>query len=313
MEEDIVAEISLKDETFSNQSPVTSNQLPVTSNQQSASGYQQLALSIQISLKELTYCIFDTSRNKFVALESYRLHDVYNAFQLAERLSAISYLLSATGKIKLNTENWKRKTVIYINQKSTLVPLPLFDVNDQETYFNFNHTLDDSEDLYCDRLNNLNAYNLYAVPTMIKNKLREVFGEHKLYHYMTTLVESLLIYNKNKSEEKQVFLNSGKGTFDIIVIEGNNLIYNNTFEFQTAEDLIYYLLFALQQLKLNPETIDLTLMGEIEKNTPLFEVIYKYVRNVSFIKRNERFQYSYLFEKIPQHGYFNLFNSMLME
>jgi hypothetical protein len=289
MEEVIVPEISLKDESLDINNSADYN------------------LSIQVSQKEFTYCVLDTVRNKFLAFESFKLHDTYNPYQLSERLDELVL------REKWLSGNYKTKKIIYINQKSTLVPVPLFDANDQETYFSFNHTLDDSEDLYCDKLNNLNAYNLYAVPTVIKNKLRELFGQHKLYHHITALVETLLIYYKNKPEEKLVFLNAGKGIFDLIVTEGNKLIYNNTFEFQTPEDLIYYLLFALEQLKLNPETISLILMGEIEKNTALFDIIFKYVRNISFIKRNESFQYSYLLDKLSPHSYFSLFNSNLFE
>ena len=289
MEEVFVPELSLRDESLDINNTADYN------------------LSIQLSLKEFTYSVLDKTRNKFLAFESYKLQDTYNSYKLSEKLDEIIL------KEKWLSGNFKSKKIIIINQKSTLVPLPLFDVNDQETYFNFNHSLDDSEDLYCDKLNNLNAYNLYAVPTLVKTKLRELFGQHKLYHYMTTLVETLLLYNKNKPEEKKVFLNAGKGIFDIILLEGNSLIYNNTFDFHTPEDLIYYLLFALQQLKLNPETTSLLLMGEIEKNAPLFDIIYKYIRNISFIKRTETFHYSYLFDKVSPHNYFNLFNSNLIE
>ena len=289
MEELIVPEISLKDESLD------------------VNNTADYSLSIQISLKEFTYCVLDTVRNKFLAFESFKLIDTYNPYQLSERIDEI--ILKETWLSSV----FKSKRILYINQKSTLVPVPLFDVNDQETYFSFNHTLVDSEDLYCDKLNHLNAYNLFAVPTLIKNKLREHFGQHKLYHYMTSLVESLLIYYKNTPEEKKIFLNAGKATFDIVLTEGNSLVYNNTFDFQSPEDLIYYLLFTLQQLKLNPETTDLVLMGELEKNTALYDIIYKYVRNVSFIKRNDAFQYSYMFDKLSPHSYFNLLNSNLLE
>ena len=289
MEETLTPEISLLDESL---------------NKSDNSIYK---LGIHISLTEITYCILDTVRNKYLAFEKYKLNDVYNAYLLAEKLEEIF------SQNKWLTRNFKATKIIYINSKSTLVPVPLFDVNDQETYFNFNHTLDDSEDLYCDKLANLNAYNLYAVPTVIKSKLRELFDNFKLTHYLTELLETLLILNKNKTEGKKIFINVNHTNFDLILLEGNDLKYNNTFQYHTPEDFIYYVLFALQQLELNPENVEITLMGEINKQSKLYEVLYNYVRNISFIKRNDSFEYSYLFDKLLPQEYLNLLNLNLSE
>jgi hypothetical protein len=263
-------------------------------------------LNIELSLNELAYCIYDSERNKFIALENYKIKEVYNPYKLSEAIEEIFL------ENKWLSGNFKETRIVYINNKSTLVPVPLYDAKEEEIYFNFNHEQDDGEDVYCDKMINLNAYNLYAIPSVIRSKLRELLQEFQLHHYMTTLIESLLILNKNKLSEKNIFINVNNNCFDIILLEENKLLYNNTFQYQTAEDFIYYLLYVLQQLELNPEQISVTLMGEIEKQTPLYDIIYKYIRNINFMKRNESFQYSYVIDKISAHNYFNLFNMSLV-
>jgi hypothetical protein len=74
---------------------------------------------------------------------------------------------------------------------------------------------------------------------------------------------------------------------DIIVIANKKLLFYNSFNFNTKEDFIYYVLFVIEQLKLDVETIKLKLFGNIEEDDQLFNVCFKYVRNVSvFVPSN---------------------------
>ncbi len=64
----------------------------------------------------------------------------------------------------------------------------------------------------------------------------------------------------------------------------------NSFEFNSPEDFVYYILFCLEQLKMNPETIDLFVSGTIEKEDPNYSILFKYVRNVSFFNSKVTFE-----------------------
>jgi hypothetical protein len=61
----------------------------------------------------------------------------------------------------------------------------------------------------------------------------------------------------------------------------NKLMFYNRFDFATKEDVIYYLLFTIDQLKLNPEEIPVVITGNISEDNDNYKIIYKYVRNVS--------------------------------
>jgi len=82
----------------------------------------------------------------------------------------------------------------------------------------------------------------------------------------------------------------------------------NSFEYQTKEDFIYYILFTAEQLKLNPETFKLQLLGEISEESDLFKIAYRYIRNISLMnvfhtqKHND-------FSTLENLKYFILFNS----
>mgnify|MGYP000967435394 CR=1 FL=1 len=74
-----------------------------------------------------------------------------------------------------------------------------------------------------------------------------------------------------------------KNKFEIIVVQNQKLLLFNSFDFVTKEDFIYYLLFTTEQLNLNPENFKVQLLGVISEDSELFEIAYKYVRNVSIL------------------------------
>ena len=94
----------------------------------------------------------------------------------------------------------------------------------------------------------------------------------------------------------------------MIVIEGNNLKFYNSFAYDTKEDLAYYVLFVFEQLKLNPESMALQIMGEIERKSDNYSFLYQYIRNFGFVNRNVGFDYSYYIEELPGHFHYNLFS-----
>ena len=69
--------------------------------------------------------------------------------------------------------------------------------------------------------------------------------------------------------------------FEIVIVENGQLRLYNTFEFSTKEDFIYYILFTAEQLEMNPEEFPIEIIGNIDENNELFQITYKYVRDVS--------------------------------
>ena len=116
----------------------------------------------------------------------------------------------------------------------------------------------------------------------INNYLLDQFSTFNYKHVNTILVSKLLELSKN-IDEKQVFVHFSKNKFEIIVVQNQKLLLFNSFDFVTKEDFIYYLLFTTEQLNLNPEHFKVQLLGFISEDSELFEIAYKYVRNVSLL------------------------------
>jgi hypothetical protein len=94
----------------------------------------------------------------------------------------------------------------------------------------------------------------------------------------------------------------------IINIQNGKLFFFNTFRYNTKEDFIYYLLFVMQQLHLSPDVQELLILGEIEKNSSLTEMIFKYIKKPLFGEKSNMYKFDIVFNEIPPHHFYNLLN-----
>lgn len=263
------------------------------------SSYQ---LILQISLNEMQITVNDRSKNKYIALEKYTFSNVYNFDAVAELFDIL--LKEST----LIDHKFQSVVCTIINNLSTLVPNPLFEEERKKMYLKFNATLEGNEFIAVDDIKSLEAKNIFAVPSSLKAKLDHQFPTIRYHHTSSTLINSLFADNKNK-DGKKLFLHVQSAHFEVVVIENKNLLFYNTFNHYSSEDFIYYLLFVCEQLHLNPEQIEVIVLGEIEKNSAIYSIAQKYIRNLKFGERSDNSDYSYQLQTLPKHFYYTLFNS----
>ena len=49
----------------------------------------------------------------------------------------------------------------------------------------------------------------------------------------------------------------------------------------------------------------------IEKSSPHYELLFRYIRHIDFATRNEAVHYSHVFDDIPGHAWYSLLNPVL--
>lgn len=243
-----------------------------------------LELSIQISLSGLSFCILQRDTNTISVLKDINFEKKLNPLQVLDRLKHL-----------FNTENvtensYSAITIIHGNDLSTLVPKPLFIEDCIADYLKFNSKILKSDFIAFDEVLINDSVNIYVPYININNFIYDQFGAFTFKHTSTVLIEEILHIEKNTSIPK-VYVNVGHNHFEVVVINNAKLILYNTFEYNSAEDFIYYVLFTIEQLSLNPETCHLVFLGEVAKDDALYATAYKYIRNVTFGSRNESYKY----------------------
>lgn len=234
-------------------------------------------LSIQISLSGLSFCILNTASQTITAFETIAFDKKVNPYEALERLihyfEIRDYLHTTFDDIM----------VIHENDLSTLVPKALFNEDYLADYLKFNSKILKSDYLSFDALTHTDSVAVYVPYVNINNYIYDAFGAFTFKHYSTILIDAIFLAEKDKNATK-VYVHVDAHHFEIIALEKGKLALYNTFEYNNADDFIYYVLFTLEQLGYEPETIHVDLIGNIALHDNLYNIAYKYIRHISISK-----------------------------
>jgi len=234
-------------------------------------------LSIQVSLNGLSFCVLDIDKN---VIDNYFSVDFDKKLNPQDLLLKIKAIYASEPILQ---ESVKHVNVIYDNELSVLVPKPLFNEEYLADYLKFNTRILQTDFITFDTIQANESICVYVPYVNINNFFYENYGAFEYRHFSTVLIESIMSLEKNATETK-MYVNVNPHHFEIIVIEKNELKLYNTFEYQTKEDFIYYILFTAEQLQLNPEDFKLVFTGQIKENDDLYSMTYTYVRHVSILE-----------------------------
>ena len=97
---------------------------------------------------------------------------------------------------------------------------------------------------------------------------------------------------------------------DILVFkEGKKLHYFNRFIYQTETDFIYYLLLVCDESKINREQVYLVFSGEVNINSKLYDIAFRYFLHISFFKSSSSIVFAKAFDTFPKHLHLFLYSS----
>jgi len=243
-----------------------------------------IELSIQINLNGLSFCTLQKDTNTIADIKHFKFDKKLNHFEVLDRLT---HLFNTEDFLQ---EPFNKVTIIHENELSAIVPKPLFNEDCLADYLKFNAKILKSDFITFDEIALNDSFNVYVPYVNINNYIFEKFGAFIYKHSATILIEQILYIEKNTNDEK-MYANINSNHFEIIVIKAGELILYNTFEYNTPEDFIYYVLFTAEQLNLNPEAFKLVLMGIIIKDDTLYNIAYKYIRHITFGNRQDTFTF----------------------
>ncbi|MEO0526552.1 MAG: DUF3822 family protein [Bacteroidota bacterium] len=257
--------------------------------EKSAKDYYKL--SIQVSLNGLSFCVLDTIGNKILASESISFEKDLSPYEVQKRLA------THLEKHQISDATFSEVVVIHRNNLFSLVPKALFDENELPNYLKFNTKILANDLIVFDEIESYDIVNVYVPFVNINNYIYDLFGEFEFRHTGTVMVHTLLNSHSN-GNESTCYVHVSEQQMDITVLSQKKLHLFNSFNFYSREDFIYYLLFTLEQLKLDTETVKLRLFGIIEEGDDIYDLCYEYVKNVSiFIPSNTPYHLGELHEE----------------
>lgn len=152
------------------------------------------------------------------------------------------------------------------------VPAALYQEKDKAKYLDFLGIKEKNRIVCADYIKPADMYIVYCAEPAMRG----------VRHPSGVLLESLIKQNLERTDIARIYLNVKEQYYEMFVLQGAKLLFNNIFRFKTKEDFLYFLLFSMEQLHLDTETTPVYFMGMIEEDSQIVELVLRYIRDVRF-------------------------------
>jgi hypothetical protein len=254
----------------------------------------------------IALALFDPKQSKFFGLETFPFSKPFSAEQLSEKINSLPEQSSL-----LKSASHNKVSVQLSNHQYTFIPSTLFKAEDSEKYFFFNHPKKPNHRVETEPIKAYDILNVFSVDEQVLASLKKVFTDFSIHHHTTSLLQSVKL--QSGKDNRVMYMHFRSGWIDLIVTEGKKLVLCNSFNYKSTEDAVYYILLVCEQLGLNPPSLDLVIIGEIEKESAIMLLLQKYIANIQYGERLKTAQFSYGFDKLPSHFYHSVFSHALCE
>jgi len=215
-------------------------------------------------------------------------------------------------KVKLTQMNFQRVDIAVASQKITIAPHEFLEPGNIQTIISAAHTIGPGEEILVESVFDTGPVTAILLPRYIPEFCAAIFPGSLLRNAAAVFVKGIL-HRYSLLIERQVFINIYPGFFEITLIQGQRLLYLNTFKYSAPSDVLYYVIFVLEQLGFVPSEEKVTLMGDIDENSVIYTQLKMYCESLQFAGKPDDLKYGESFAGITFHKYFNLLNIPICE
>jgi hypothetical protein len=260
-------------------------------------------ISVQASPDELSFCILDTLRNKFVLLRSYEPEDnsKFDPYRLNKIIRKDDFL----------TRQFKKTSIVIPSPKSTLVPSSLFDDSKRCEFFAFNQVPADGERILTSKLQNPDILVIFSMPEGIANVINSAFPGSNFMHQLKPLFQ-YINHSRRSVVSNNVHIHFEKEYMNIVIFDQNTLKFCNTFHFSTVTDIQYYILYVLKKLNIRQEEI-ITISGKTVNREEILNSFSNYLNTIRFAVPEGNYTFSYVFNETELNKFLVLFSAVSCE
>jgi hypothetical protein len=207
---------------------------------------------------------------------------------------------------------YKSKIVLIDNDSCLIAPESLCNIIELEAYYQLHKPiLNNSQMLY----SKLHIFNTTAVFNLRNETIKFIRFEmpnadllHQSQLFMKAIVKSQI-----EEKENKIFVNVHQEFIEVLATDGQNLLFYNTFKYDTETDFIYYILSVAEQRGMESNQIQILLFGDITNSDNAFEMLKKYAARVQFGDKLQQYFYPEAYNQFSSHQHFVLSSCLLCE
>ncbi|HVW60699.1 MAG TPA: DUF3822 family protein [Puia sp.] len=194
----------------------------------------------------------------------------------------------------------KETLLVYNFPESSLVPEPLFSMDTNKEIIDIVHGNLRKGLVLSEKIPWWELFNVYRISPELHQLLQQQFTAGKYWHYYSLLLKSYKMFDSADGQDclKVIFY---PDKMVALVIREGKVYLVQTFHYQDARDVAYYLLNTCRQLGLNPEEIRVLVGGLIDRQSALSEELYKYFLHIYFEEIDESIKITDELKELPLH------------
>lgn len=263
-------------------------------------------LNLLIGNRDFQVIVVDPRSNKCLLLEDYILKNVSSYTRLVEVFEEIfdnHHLLKAGF--------WAKVSVGIKGNKFALVPQSLFDEELIFDYLKFNSKVSrEFDELKYYVHPEAEAVNSFAIDKRLYKWLTSLYPNKKItyYHQSSCIIEGTL-NQLNKHPDDTIYVYIDRFKLHITTSKNGKLEYYNQFHIKQFPDYVKYIMTVMKGLDRDQRKTNVVLWGYLGGQSNHYNEFGRYIKNLSLGERPSHLKFSYLFDDIQEHQYFDLYST----
>lgn len=222
-------------------------------------------LLIKVTADNFSYAIIDGSENRLVVLYDHQ-----------ECTDVVGTLTAQIDNEQYFSIPFRTVKASVYTRNAIAIPNDFFDADNLDTYAKF-FSVRQADRLHLQRLEGRDFTSIFNLTSSLEELLENRFASGKIFDHTAPLLTL-----PSKVPGKNLTLDFTVGSFNAMLTDGQELIFQNCYETEDAEEFNYYLLLMIHQLELDTAATTVALSGIIHDGDKKFEAIKQYFPKVEF-------------------------------
>ncbi|NJO02547.1 MAG: DUF3822 family protein [Bacteroidia bacterium] len=265
-------------------------------------------LYITVGEDNFRFCVIDSLQNRCMLLEDYHF---FRKLSSEELVSSLNRIYDSNLFLKANF--WQSVSIVLKGNAFTLVPREFFEESSPEKYLRLVAPKLEQMLVVVAEQQSLDAVNIFQADNNIVNWFHQTYPTRviEFLHQTSAFIEGTRHLSRD-SDVPSVHAFVEASYMIINVMREDQLELCNVFPFKSGNDLIYFTLFVMDELRLDKDTTPLFLYGNIELESEIYRSIRSYLGRVTIQSELPPWsQFNYQFQEASTHYYFDLFSMHL--
>lgn len=273
--------------------------MPISITDPSLRNISQLSeLSIQVSPDGFSFCVLSYN-HRLKAFHHYPFKDVV---LFEDLLSQIQSVLKRDALLHKQAEVVR---IIHTGRNSTLLPDEFTKPESLKKILNFNQPIDELDEIHLNKIDGCELSLVFSVHHYITSLFTGRYENITYFNQATPLLHHVL---KKPRKGTEVFIQLNTEFFDIVIMKSGELKLYNSFLYVDSTDLIYFILYACKQLKVDPKRAAFHFIGDFSKKLQLYNELESYLPNCSKLFWGDITHHTQFSAKVDTSRFFSLLN-----